>query len=554
MSDVNNNPEQHIDNNVASNQSATADKSSKKTKPNTKAKAGNSKQKSAPSVKAKKNLSNEQLKLAQQLKVKLAENQLQDQLNKTQKSSNKTIFILSALLLITLSLALSFLNGTSNAAPVKDIDPIELISYKERTNFIPPVSQLPKDLQPTENSVWVSPPSANLNMQETLILQREAIIKYGLPLEVKNKFGMTFRLIPPGQFLMGSPLSEKDRTETELLHESEIRYPFYLQKFETSQETLKEVSGKNPAKEPKKGFPAENISFNDSLLFFQDLNKKLSLPDHTYTLPSEKEWEFATRAGSSTRWHFGEDNKLAPAYIISKYSSDARYKKGFLLPNAFGLFNMHGNMQEFTRSPFFIYQCAEDQYADTWDFKIYDGDHPEDILLPRNNFRVETRTKGHQTGIYFHDADNNQLWTNSEPIWAAKDPLDPVYKMGVDTLIWRGDQNRETDLSTFDKLRGITGNLYYNDKNNDFSWSPGEEVWGYNEYKRTKSGYQIVRGGAWALELKFSRSAMRFTHSNNDKGSYLGMRASRSFYQLKELPLEDQAKNRAAWEDFQKNL
>ena len=42
---------------------------------------------------------------------------------------------------------------------------------------------------------------------------------------------------------------------------------------------------------------------------------------------------------------------------------------------------MHGNMQEFTRSPFFIYQCDKDQYADTWDFKIYDGDHPEDILL-----------------------------------------------------------------------------------------------------------------------------------------------------------------------------
>ena len=63
-------------------------------------------------------------------------------------------------------------------------------------------------------------------MQETLILQREAIIKFGLPIEVKNKFGMTFRLIPPGQFLMGSPLSEEHRTETELLHESEIRKPF----------------------------------------------------------------------------------------------------------------------------------------------------------------------------------------------------------------------------------------------------------------------------------------------------------------------------------------
>lgn len=500
----------------------------------------------------KSNLSKEQLKLAKDLKVKLAEQQLSNQLKTSKKSSNKTIFILAALLLVVLALALSFLDGSSKVAQIHQIDKSKLISYTNKANFTPPYSQLPKDLKASEEYTSIQPPQNSSEIPETLILQRECIIKYGLPLEVENEFGMKFRLIPPGQFLMGSPKNEADRTHTELLHESEIKYPFYLQKFETSQNTWFTVTGNKPAKEVKLNFPIQDVSFNDCLRFFQELNTKLDLPQHSYTLPSEKEWEYATRAGSHTPWHFGNDTSLAPAYVISKYNADPRYEKGYLLPNAFGLFNTHGNMQEFTRSPFFIYQCNNDQYAHSWDFKIYDGDHPEDINLPRNNFNVETRTTGRQTGLYFHDANNDGLWTNSEFIWSAKDPLDPTYKKDRDTFIWRGDQDRERDLNQFDGLRGITGNLYYHDKNKDFSWSSGEEIWGYNEWKRYKSGYQIVRGGAWPLELKFSRSAMRFTHSNNDTGSYLGMRASRPLFTLKELPLEQQSKNREAWDAFYK--
>jgi len=502
----------------------------------------------------KNNLSKEQLKLAQDLKVKLAEQQLKNQLNTVKKSSNKSIFILAGLLLVTLALAFSFLDGSSKVAVAHKINKSELISYVEKANFTPPFSQLPADLKSSDVYSFIIAPKNKPEMDETLILQRESIIRYGLPLEVENQFGMKFRLIPPGQFLMGSPQNEANRSHTELLHESEIKYPFYLQKFETTQKTWVDVGKKNPAKEPRLKFPIQNVSFNDCLIFFQELNKKLGLEQHSYTLPSEKEWEYATRAGSNTPWHFGNDQSMAPAYVISKYNADPRYEKGHLLPNVFGLFNTHGNMQEFTRSPFFIYECKEDQYAHSWDFKIYDGDHPEDINLPRNNFNVEIRTKGRQTGLYFHDTNGDGLWTNSEIIWSAKDPLDPVYKKDRDTFIWRGDQNRETDTSTFDQIRGINGNLYYNDKNNDFTWNPGEEIWGYNEYKRYKSGYQIVRGGAWAMELKYARSAMRFAHSNNDKGSYLGMRACRPLYTMKELPLEQQLKNREAWNAFYKSI
>ncbi|WDE96730.1 formylglycine-generating enzyme family protein [Lentisphaera profundi] len=505
-------------------------------------------------MKKKTKLSEEQIKLAEKLKIKLVDKQLRDQLKATKKSSNKTILILGALLLVTLSLALSFLKSDSKAAQSTLIDKTKLISTSLQASFSPPFSQLPVDLKSTLKQTIIHPPHNTTEMNETLILQRECIIKYGLPLEVENKFGMKFRLIPPGQFLMGSPQTEANRTSTELLHESEIKYPFYLQKFETIQKTWQAVTNKNPAKTPKPDFPIQDVSFNDCLFFFQALNTQLNLAQHSYTLPSEKEWEYATRAGSHTPWHFGKDLKLAPAYVISKYNAFPRYEKNHLLPNAFGLFNTHGNMQEFTRSPFFIYECKKDQYAHSWDFKIYDGDHPEDIVLPRNNFKVETRSQGRQTGLYFHDANNDGLWTNSEIIWAAKDPLDPIYKSSRDTFIWRGDQNKDTDLTSFDKLRGVNGNLYYNDKNADLSWSPGEEIWGYNEWKRYKSGYQIVRGGAWSLELKYSRSAMRFTHSNNDKGSYIGMRSCRPLYKLKELPLEQQSKNRAAWDSFQEGL
>ncbi len=99
----------------------------------------------------KSNLSKEQLKLAKDLKVKLAEQQLSDQLKTSKKSSNKTIFILAALLLVVLALALSFLDGSSKVAQIHQIDKSKLISYTNKANFTPPYSSSQKTLRHLRN-------------------------------------------------------------------------------------------------------------------------------------------------------------------------------------------------------------------------------------------------------------------------------------------------------------------------------------------------------------------------------------------------------------------
>ena len=495
-------------------------------------------------------LDNKQLKTAYDLKMKLA---LTEHITKNEHHAKlpKTVYILVFLLIAVLLIGFSFISGLGNSTPDPTQFKDQLFIPEGSPSFKPPVLQLPADLIPSENAWHVSvPDKANLpGAAEAIRLQKEAIIKYGLPLEVKNDLGMTFRLIPPGQFMMGSPLSEAHRTPTEFLHENSLDEVFYLESTETSQAVWQEITGSNPSDSKDLKLPIQNISFNDALLFYQKINQKYGLDKHTYTLPSETEWEYSARAGTDTPWAFGNDTQLAKFYAVTQYNTSFRYNHKLLTPNAWGLYNMHGSMNEITRSPFFLYQCEKDQYASTWDDQIYDGDQPEDLQFPRNNFNVKDRSQGRQTGLYFHDLNGDGIWSNGEIIWTESDEFENTYTHGVDTLIWRGDYDQNKDIASLNGVTGSQAGLYYNDKNNNFAWDAQEEIWRYNEWKRYKSGYYIVRGGGWANELKHCRSAIRFSHSHNDKGTYMGIRSVRRL-KLPELSNADQTTNRLAYENF----
>src|ERR1700730_13753525 len=117
-----------------------------------------------------------------------------------------------------------------------------------------------------------------------------------------NAIGMKFLWIPPGSFMMGSPKEEMGRRDNETQHKVTLTKGFYLGVYTVTQEQWHAVMGKNPSYHRGEGnFPVENVSWNDCQEFLQKMGNK---DRRVYRLPTEAEWEYACRAGTSTPFHF----------------------------------------------------------------------------------------------------------------------------------------------------------------------------------------------------------------------------------------------------------
>ena len=157
-------------------------------------------------------------------------------------------------------------------------------------------------------------------------------------------------LIPAGKFKMGSPASEKDRNEKETQHEVTLTKPFYMGKYEVTQEQWFEIMGENPSREKGRMLPVTNVSWNECHFFIRKLNEKTN---GGYRLPTEGEWEFACRAGTTTAYSFGD--KITPKdanYVGSEIGKPVAI--GSYKPNSFGLYDIHGN----------VWEWCEDWYGD----------------------------------------------------------------------------------------------------------------------------------------------------------------------------------------------
>ena len=180
-----------------------------------------------------------------------------------------------------------------------------------------------------------------------------AEVRTELPEEFTNSVGMKLKLIPAGEFLMGSPEDEEDRGNDEgPRHRVRITRPFYLGVYEVTQSEYEQVMGEDPSrfKGPKR--PVENVSWDDAVEFCRRLSEK---EGKRYRLPTEAEWEYACRAGTTTPFNFGSILNGEQANCDGNYpygtEEKGPYKKettevGTYRANAWGLYDMHGNAWE----------------------------------------------------------------------------------------------------------------------------------------------------------------------------------------------------------------
>ena len=168
---------------------------------------------------------------------------------------------------------------------------------------------------------------------------------------------MEFVWIPAGTFRMGSPSSEAGGRSDEALHEVEISRGFWLGRYEVTQGQWEAVMGTRPWSGRDHvvsdlSHPAVSISWNAVQRFIGRLNDAADAS--LYRLPSEAEWEYACRAGSRTRWSFGDDESVLGNYAwywdnAWDVGEEYAHAVGTKWPNAWGLYDMHGNVYEWVQ-------------------------------------------------------------------------------------------------------------------------------------------------------------------------------------------------------------
>ena len=187
----------------------------------------------------------------------------------------------------------------------------------------------------------------------------------------KNSIGIELVYVPPGDFMMGSSAEEiaeavsyrkkyssdakpEDFANENPRHKVTVKEGFWIGRFEVTQAQWQAVMGSNPSKHTECGVncPVERVSWDDIQIFLKKLNAKDS--QFEYRLPGEAEWEYAARAGTATVFHLGASLNSSQANFDGNYpyaSTKNQYLEktktvGSYQPNAFGLYDMHGNVWE----------------------------------------------------------------------------------------------------------------------------------------------------------------------------------------------------------------
>jgi len=192
-----------------------------------------------------------------------------------------------------------------------------------RTGVVPsPILQVPPSTRPSE-----APTTSDSALEPTFT----------------NSIGMEFVLIPADSFMMGSPDADTEGGANERpAHRVTISQPFYLGKYPVTRQQWEAVMGNNPSRfwgHPNQ--PVENVSWDDVHIFLHMLNEWEG--GESYCLPTEAQWEYACRAGTETPWYHPDVNAIA---WHRGNSNNHPHQVGQKLPNAWGLYDMLGNVEE----------------------------------------------------------------------------------------------------------------------------------------------------------------------------------------------------------------
>ncbi len=207
--------------------------------------------------------------------------------------------------------------------------------------------------------------------------------------------GITLKMVslPAGQFLMGSPDSDPDARDNEKPpHQVQVN-GFAIGKYSVTQAQYEAVMGKNPSHFKNNSWlknnlqnPVEQVSWNDAQAFCQKLSQ---ITGKTYRLPTEAEWEYACRAGTTTRYYFGDDASQLGDYAWYIANSQSKtHPVGQKKPNAWGLYDMSGN----------VWEWCEDDWHDNYIGAPTDGSAW--INNNDNDYRIR------RGGSWYYDPNN----------------------------------------------------------------------------------------------------------------------------------------------------
>jgi len=217
----------------------------------------------------------------------------------------------------------------------KDGRPIELdVAETQGPIGTSPISQ-PKTAAAAPAKPQASGPEKNIN------------------LDLGGGVTLVLTLIPAGKFTMGSPHSERGRRGNEgPQHEVTISNPFYMGVTEVTQAQYQAIMGANPSDSKGATNPVERVSWDDAMGFCKKLSEKTR---QAVRLPTEAEWEYACRAGTRTAYSFGDSDTALGDYAWHHGNSGyTTHPVGLKRPNAWGLYDMHGN----------VWQWCADWYED----------------------------------------------------------------------------------------------------------------------------------------------------------------------------------------------
>ena len=228
---------------------------------------------------------------------------------------------------------------------------------------------------------------APFSTDEAKTAQMELAKSLGKLMDAKIDLGKGVKLemvlVPAGKFMMGYPGKDNEVTLTK---------PFYMGKYEVTQEQWQAVMGSNPSDAKGLKLPVNNVTWNDCKDFARKLNAKTNLG---YRLPTEAEWEYACRAGTITAYSYGDSLTKSDASI----EGGSIKLVGSYTPNAFGLYDLHGN----------VWEWCEDWYGDYPAGSITDPKGPAEgpgrvlrgqSFLERKSARSSLRHSDMPTGRY----------------------------------------------------------------------------------------------------------------------------------------------------------